>query len=199
MSENKGITRLLQEARDGNESAVAALYPLIYEQLRALAAGQMRNERDGHTLQPTALVNEAFLKLIEQDRATYQDRGHFMAVAATAMRRVLIDHARTRQRAKRGGDAHRIALDDVIEGADARGLDLLALDEAMERLATMDARKARIVELRFFAGLSVAETASVLEVSEKTVKREWAVARAWLRRALSGERYDAPEDEGDHG
>ena len=181
------ITELLRQARDGDEGALGELYPLIYEQLRALATAQMRNERDGHTLQPTALVNEAFLKLVDHDRASYNDRGHFMAIAATAMRRVLIDHARARGREKRGGGARKVALDDVLAGADARGLDLLALDEALQKLAAMDPRKARIVELRFFAGLSVTEAAAAMDVSEKTVKREWAVARGWLRRELAGD------------
>lgn len=189
--EPSDITRCLADMQAGRAGAAERLYPLIYERLRRLACAQMREQRPGHTLQPTALVHEAFLRLVGQDGASYQDRAHFFAVSATAMRRALIDHARTRTREKRGGDRSRIAIEApeveaAVVGADARGLDLLALDEALERLGALDERKARIVELRFFAGLTTAETAAALGVSEKTVKRDWAVAKGWLHRELAG-------------
>ena len=144
----------------------------------------MRNERLGHTLQATALVNEAYLKLIDNREANWHNRAHFLAIASQAMRRVLIDHARSKRRVKRGGLQQKVSLEDVVIAAEEQSYDLVALDEALDRLAKVDARQSRIVELRFFGGLSVEQTAEVLAISPKTVKRDWAVARAWLHREL---------------
>lgn len=151
-----------------------------------MAEACFRHQPASHTLQPTALVHEAFLKLVDRDAVEYADRGHFLAVAATAMRQILIDHARTRGAAKRGGDRRRVALEDApVNGAGADQLDLLALDEALTRLAALDGRQARVVELRFFGGLSVKETGEALGVSPRTVELDWRMAKAWLSRALS--------------
>lgn len=181
------ITSLLDDLENGRQGAAQALLPLVYDELRELAGRYFRREPTGHTLQPTALVHEAYLHLVDQTRAGFKDRQHFFAVAATAMRRILIDHARTRGRRRRGGDLKRTELDEVIEGCGQMNLDLLALDEALVRLAAIDPAKARLVELRFFGGLNIDEAAEVLGASPKTVKREWVVAKGWLYRELGGE------------
>lgn len=178
------ISRLIRELRNGDANAAATLMPLLYDELHRLAVYYMRNERAGHTLQPTALVNEAYIRLIDQRESDWQNRAHFIAVAAQAMRRVLIDHARSKQRVKRGGLQVKVALEDVALAAGDQPQDLVALDAALERLAKVDARQSRIVELRYFGGLTVEQTAEVLGISAPTVKRDWAVARAWLHREL---------------
>lgn len=159
--------------------------PLVHQELRRLARSQMRGERDNHTLQTTALVNEAFLRLIDLRRIRWQDRAHFLALSAQLMRRVLVDHARSRNYRKRGGGVARVVLDDVVVAAPERGADLVALDEALEDLARVDPRKSRVVELRFFGGLSVEETAEALHVSPETVMRDWRLAKVWLLREIS--------------
>ncbi len=178
------ISRLIESVRNGDAAAAAALTPLLYNELHRLAMHHMRNERLGHTLQATALVNEAYLKLIDNREANWQNRAHFLAIASQAMRRVLIDHARSKRRVKRGGLQQKVSLEDVVIAAEEQSYDLVALDAALDRLAKVDARQSRIVELRFFGGLSVEQTAEVLAISPKTVKRDWAVARAWLHREL---------------
>jgi RNA polymerase sigma factor (TIGR02999 family) len=185
------VTQLLLAWGRGDPSALERLLPLVEAELRRLARHYMRGERTGHTLQATALVNEAYLRLVEQHRVQWQNRAHFVGVAARLMRRVLVDHARTHQYAKRGGGARRVTLDDAAGLVLNRPVDLVALDEALGRLAAVDGRKARVVELRFFGGLSVEEAAEVLGVSAVTVKREWAMARAWLRCELGGGPDDA--------
>ena len=177
-------TELLLAWGRGETSAVEALMPLVYDELRRLARGYMRRERAEHTLQPTALVNEAFLRLIEIRRVEWQNRAHFFAIAARCMRRILVDAARARQALKRGGDYMRVDLDADLAVSDAPNLDLIALDRALQTLAAMDERRERVVELRFFAGLSIDETAQLLDVSPETVMRDWTVARAWLFQQL---------------
>lgn len=179
------VTALLRDWQAGNASAAEELVPLVYAELRRLASQRLSRERSDHMLQPTALVNEAWLRLVNQ-RGGWQNRSQFFAIAAKAMRRILVDHARQRQAVKRGGDAGHVSVDAVLDSMpsplpDAR---LLAVDEALTRLAALDPRQARVVELRFFAGLSVRDTAAVLGVSPMTVKREWAAARAWLFAAV---------------
>lgn len=159
------------------------LLPALYDELRALAAREMRREATGHTLQPTALVHEAYLRLVGGAPATWESRAHFLNLAAQVMRRILVEHARGRGRHKRGGDRLRVTLDEQFAAGDTQA-DLTDIDEALERLASLDARKAKVVELRFFAGLSVEETAKVLAVSEPTVKRDWQFAKAWIQREL---------------
>lgn len=185
MSDVDTTTQVLQSIADGDESAVHKLMPLVYDDFRAMAERYLRQESTGHTLQPTALVNEAFLKLVDQKRVDWKGRTHFFAVGAQAMRRILIDHARTRKRQKRGGDRQRVQLDEELTISPNRDEDLLALEEVLEKLETVDPRQARIVELRFFGGLTVAEVAEVLGVSKRTVESEWTMVRAWLRRELS--------------
>lgn len=177
-------TRILREIRDGDESAAQRLVPLIYDDLRALAASYMRNEPADHTLQPTALVHEAFLRLVDTDRVEWRTRAHFMAVAARTMRRILVDHARRRRAAKRGG-GRKVTLVEGLAFSEPRPFDLVALDEALIKLMGIDERQSSVVELRFFGGLAVEEIAEVLEVSTATVKRDWRFARAWLLRELS--------------
>lgn len=179
------VTKLLQAMEAGDPTAADRLIPLLYDELRVLAGRLMRAERPDHTLQPTALVHEAYLRLVDQRQVQWQGRAHFLGLAARMMRRVLVDHARARATAKRGGEQVRVTLDDETLASDERGLELLALDEALERLAEEDPRAGRVVELRFFGGLTVEETAGVLETSPVTVKRDWQYARAWLSRALS--------------
>jgi RNA polymerase sigma-70 factor (ECF subfamily) len=174
------LTKILVAAGAGDSRAADELLPLVYEELRAMAARHLKGERAGHTLQPTALVHEAYLKLVDQTRVQWQGRSHFLAVAATAMRRILVNHAKAHGRQKRGGDAQRVPLDRALESFQERAIDLEALDEALQRLAGIDAAQARIVELRFFGGLTVEETAEVLATSARTVHREWTLAKAWL-------------------
>ncbi|MGA2599313.1 MAG: sigma-70 family RNA polymerase sigma factor [Bryobacteraceae bacterium] len=178
------ISQLLESVRKGDADAAFTLMPLLYNELHRLAMHYMRSERPGHTLQATALVNEAYLKLIDQREANWESRSHFIAVAAQVMRNVLIDHARGRQRVKRGGLQQKVPLEDVVLISEEQTDDLIALDTAMKRLEEIDARQSRIVELRYFGGLTVEQTAEVLGISPKTVKRDWAVARAWLHREL---------------
>ena len=176
------VTALLQQWSRGDRDALEKLTPLVYEELRGIAAGYMRDERPGHTLQATALVHEAYVRLIGQKRVSWQNRAHFFGIAAQLMRRILIDHARRRQAAKRGvGGPLRLTAGVDVAGAPEQDFDLLAIDGALSRLEQLDAAQARIVELRFFGGLTVEETAEVAGVSTATVKREWRTARAWLR------------------
>lgn len=180
------VTQLLARAAGGDDGAVTSLFDLLYRELRILAATAMRSERAEHTLQPTALVHEVFLRLAD-DTASIENRRHFFGIAATAMRRILVEHARARHAAKRGGHAPRVSIDDVAVPAPTSldPVDLEALDAALTTLATLDARQARVVELRYFAGLTVEEAADVLDASPRTVKRDWQMARAWLRREMS--------------
>ena len=180
----QSVTELLALWRQGDSEAQRRLIALVYEDLRRRAAGYLRRERAGHTLQPTALVHEAYLRLLEQDRVVWQNRAHFLAIAASMMRRVLMDHGRRQKARKRGGSGTRVTLDEAFSPVAPRGLDLLALDEALTDLAALDEQQARIVELRAFGGLSVEETAEALGISLATVKRHWAFARAWLQHRL---------------
>jgi RNA polymerase sigma factor (TIGR02999 family) len=179
------VTTLLIDLQRGRTGAVGELLPLVYEELRALAAAYLRGERKDHTLQPTALVHEAFLKLVDQRSVTWQDRAHFFGIAAQAMRRVLVDHARRRNAQKRSGDRN-ITLPDDLSVTTEPEVDVVRVGEALERLAQLDERQARIVEMRFFGGLTIEETAEVLGISAATVKRDWQLAKAWLHRELSG-------------
>jgi RNA polymerase sigma-70 factor (ECF subfamily) len=184
------VTRLLRDWRDGNRDALDQLMPLVYDELRRLARRQMRHQAPGHTLQTTAVVNEAYLRLVDQPGIDWQDRAHFFAVAAQAMRYLLVDHARSQHAAKRGGAAQHVELDEVAVLAPERSAELVALDEALSRLAALDPRQGQIVELRYFGGLSLEETAKVMGISAITVRREWTKAKAWLYRELSGRRSD---------
>jgi len=179
------VTQLLHQLSGGNREAVDALTPLVYQELKRNAGGQLRSERSGHTLQATALVHEAYLKLVDQRETSWQNRAHFFAVAAQAMRRILLDYAKGRRREKRGGGAAQVTLDEALVMGGDRSSDLIEIDEVLTRLEKLDARQAKVVELRFFGGLSVEETAEAMGISEPTVKREWAMARAWLHRELA--------------
>jgi RNA polymerase sigma factor (TIGR02999 family) len=189
MASPQEITRLLKEWANGTQSALEALTPLVYGELRRLAASYMRGESPGHTLQPTALVHEAFLRLAGRS-PDCENRSHFYGLAAHLMRQILIDHARHRQAVKRGSHFVHLSLDEALVVSREWDADLVALDEALERLAALDLRKARVVEMRFFGDLSVQESAEVLKVSEVTVRRDWQFAKTWLRRELSGEKGD---------
>lgn len=180
------VTRLLVSWSNGDQKALEELTPLVYAELRRLAQRFLRRERSDHTLQSTALVHEAFLRLIDQRSVQWQNRAHFFGVAAQLIRRILVDYARGRQTAKRGSDAVKLSLDDALGVSEKRDLDLVALDDALTELAKLDAQQSRIVELRFFTGLSIEETAEVLGISPATVKREWVTAKALLYRELSG-------------
>jgi RNA polymerase sigma-70 factor, ECF subfamily len=180
-------TRLLSEWRAGDQTALDRLLPIVYEELRRLASHYMRAERADHLLQTTALVHEAYLRLIDDKDASYETRHHFFAVAAQVMRHVLVDYARARQRAKRGGGAPAVPLEDVAVISDERAEEVIAVDAALENLMSLDVRKGRIFELRHFGGLSVEEAAQVLQVSPATVARDWRMAKAWLRRAITAE------------
>jgi RNA polymerase sigma-70 factor, ECF subfamily len=182
----KEITRLLVAWGEGDQSALAELTALVYEELHRLAHHYMSGERDGHTLQTTALVNEAYVRLIDWKNVRWQNRAHFFAVSAQLMRRILVDFARSRDSNKRGAGARAVALDEAELVADDKGTDMVAIDDALNTLAKLDARQSRVVELRFFGGLSIEETAEVLQVSAATVRRDWSLARAWLRRELTG-------------
>ncbi len=177
------ITVLLNRMSDGSDTAPGKLLELVYDDLRRLAGAYMQNERSDHTLQATALVHEAYMRLVDWKNVSWQNRAQFFSVAAEVMRKVLIDHARTRKAQKRGG--HKLVLDEAVSLPDHRQIDLIALDEALETLEKLDPRQAKIVELRFFGGLSIEETAYVLKVSESTVRREWTFAKAWFQRELS--------------
>jgi RNA polymerase sigma factor (TIGR02999 family) len=180
------VTGLLRAWADGDEQALDRLIPLVEAELRRLARAYMARERPNHTLQTSALVNEAFIRLVDARRLAWQDRAHFIGIAARLMRRILVDHARARDYRKRGGGVPRVSLDEVIAATPAPDLDVLALDRALEKLMAIDERKCRVVELRFFGGLSVDETAGVLRVSSDTVKRDWRLAKLWLLRELEG-------------
>ena len=174
------ITQLLIEVTNRNSAAVDVLLPLIYDELRSLAANYLRRERPDHTLEPTALVHEAYLRMVDQTQVNWQNRAHFFGVAAQMMRRILVDHARAHNAEKRGQDFQKLSLDENIDKSVERSSELIALDDALSALAEMDEQKGRIVELRFFGGLSIDETAEVLGVSAPTVKRQWRMAKAWL-------------------
>lgn len=182
----QGVTELLLAWGDGDREALDRLVPLVYSELRRQAVRKLARERGGHTLQPTALVHETFLRLVDQRSARWKNRAQFHGVAAQLMRRILVDHARSRAAAKRGGDALRISFDDAAEVSAPPETDVLLLHRALERLAELDKRQAEVVELRYFGGLSIEEVAAVQEVSEITVKRDWAMAKAWLYRELTG-------------
>ena len=178
--ESQDVTRLLIELTNGNEEAASKLIPLVYNELHKLAKRHMRRERSDHTLQATALVNEAYLKLVEPRSVHWQSRAHFFAIAAQTMRRILIDHARNHLCEKRGGGQKMFVLDEALVFSPERSLELLRLEESLVRLGKLDPRQSKIVELRFFTGLTVEETAEALRISPKTVKRDWRVAKAWL-------------------
>jgi RNA polymerase sigma factor (TIGR02999 family) len=179
------VTEMLCEWSNGDREALDKLTPIVYDELRRQAARYLRRERANHTLQTTALVHEAYLRLIDQNRVHWQNRAHFFGIAAQMMRRILVDHARQTHRAKRGGDDVKLPLEEaMIIAADQGDVNLIALDEALDRLASNDPQQGRIVELRYFSGLSIEETAEVLGVSPATVKRDWNMAKAWLRREI---------------
>ncbi|MFI5109006.1 MAG: sigma-70 family RNA polymerase sigma factor [Terriglobales bacterium] len=180
------VTQLLLAWNDGDESALESLVPLVYNELRRIARRRMRLERPDHTLQTTALINEAYLRLVDVRNVHWQNRAHFFALCARLMRRILVDYARTRHYAKRGGGVQPISLNQLLPLAPERSPDLVAVDDALHALAEVDARKAQVVELRFFGGLTVEESAEVLKVSPETVRRDWKLAKVWLLRELSG-------------
>ena len=180
------ITKLLEQWSDGNQTALDKLYPLVYEELRRLARSYMKGEPKGHTLQTTALINEAYVRIVDQRSVHWQNRSHFFAISAQIMRRILVDHARRYLHAKRGGGARRVSLDEAMIVAAERSEEVLMLDEALSNLARMDPRRCQVVELRYFAGLNNQEIASVLHISENTVMRDWNLARAWLYQQLGG-------------
>ncbi len=182
---SREITRMLHEWSDGRREALEDLMPLVYNELRRQASRYLRRERIGHTLQTTALIHEAYLKLIEQRDVNWQNRAHFFGIAAQAMRRILVDYAKTRHREKRGGAGENLLLDEArFIAFKEKSIDLIALDQALTRLAKFDDQQARIVELRYFSGLSIEETAEVLKISPATVKRDWTIAKAWLKREI---------------
>ncbi len=188
--ESHEVTRLLLAWSEGDQEALDRLVPLVYAELRRLAQGHMRRERDGHTLQTTALINEAYLRLIDAGQMRLENRTHFFAVASRLMRQILVDFARSRGYQKRGGGAQQVSLDEALVIGQPRDEDLVALDEALSALAEVDERKARVVELRFFGGLTEDETAEALKVSLGTVRRDWRLAKSWLLLKLSGESLD---------
>jgi RNA polymerase sigma-70 factor, ECF subfamily len=181
------ITVLLAKARSGDSSALANVFPLIYDELRRLARQQLQREPDGHTLSPTALVHEAYMRLIDYSRMEWAGRAHFLAVAATAMRRILVDHARGHRSVKRGGMLRRVSIDDVELGTEDRAELLVAIDDALDRLKELDARQAQVVECRFFGGMTEEETVTALGISVRTAKRDWAKAKSWLHREIAAE------------
>src|SRR5262249_6553944 len=182
---SSNVTQMLHDWSNGDREVLDKLIPIVYQELRRQAARYLRRERPGHTLQTTALIHEAYLRLIDQRSVQWQNRAHFFAISAQLMRRILVNHARDRKAAKRGGSEIKLPLEDaMIIASPGREVDLEALDEALERLAAIDPQQGRVVELRFFSGLSVEETAEVLGVSPRTVKRDWNVAKAWLRREI---------------
>lgn len=186
MDSSNDITRLLNDLSSGNQVAFDQLFTLVYDELRLLASRYMRRERGDHTLQTTALVNEAYLKLVNRSDATWQTRVHFFAVAATVMRHILVDHARARGSARRGGDTPRVPLDEAAVISPERAEQVVALDDALQELAALDARQARVVELRYFGGLTLAEAAEFLQVSSDTVSRDWNSAKAFLYQRMNG-------------
>ena len=183
------VTEMLFRLSEGNKDVVNDIFPLIYAELKKIASGYLHNERGNHTLQPTALVHEAYIKLVDQSRISWQNRAHFLGMGATLMRQILIDHARKHRAGKRGGEFENLPIEDSIiiaAGGGEKSMDLVALDEALKDLAKFDDFKSKLVELRYFGGLSVEETAEVLGVSEITVKRHWRLAKAWLADAVKG-------------
>lgn len=187
------VTQILHEWSDGDKDAPARLMPLVYNELRRQARNYLARERGSHTLQPTALVHEAYLRLVDQTRISWQNRAHFFGIAANMMRRILVDHARSHASEKRGGAAVRLSIEDIQIPLEQRASDLITLDEALEKLVGFDERKAKIVEMRFFGGLTDEEIAEVLGVSSRTVLRDWKTARLWLYRELSAETVTASE------
>jgi RNA polymerase sigma factor (TIGR02999 family) len=183
-AQRQDVTELLMAWRNGDEGALSRLTPLVYDELHRLAAAYMRREKAGHTLQTSALVNEAYIKLVDSSRVHWQNRAHFFAVAAQLMRRILVDFARSRQFRKRGGDWQQVTLDDRLGVTTRIDSDLVALDDALEELAKLDPRKAKVIEMRFFGGLSLEETSEALQISTDTVGRDWRAAKAWLTREL---------------
>lgn len=200
MSAQEDVTRLLADLTAGDAAAVDRLLPLVYDELHSLAQRQLRAERPDHTLQATALVHEAYIRLVDQTSVQWRSRAHFMAIAATAMRRILVDHARARGRQKRGGSSgrERVELDDALVVAFERDAGLIDLDDALERLGARSPERARIVEMRFFGGLSIEEIAGVLGISVSTVNREWRYSRAWLYRELAGSADARGDAKGGH-
>jgi len=184
------VTQSLLDWSEGDKAAIDRLMPVVYDELRKLAHYHMGRERRGHTLQTSALVNEAYLRLIDQKSVQWRNRAHFFGIASQMMRRILVDHARSRQYAKRGGGAHRVTLDEALLVCEERVAEVVALDDALTSLAVIDKRKSQIVEMRFFGGLSIDETAEVLGVSPGTVMRDWTLAKAWLHREISKEDHD---------
>ena len=184
--EQHEITELLAKWSGGNQTALDELYPLVYEELRRLARSYMKREPKGHTLQTTALINEAYVRMVDQKNVRWQNRNHFFAISAQMMRRILVDHARRYLHKKRGGGAKKVSLDEAMLVAAERSEEVLMLDEALNNLARMDPRRCHVVELRYFAGLNNQEIADVLHISENTVMRDWNLARAWLHRQLGG-------------
>ncbi|MGI9165578.1 MAG: sigma-70 family RNA polymerase sigma factor [Pyrinomonadaceae bacterium] len=181
------VTQLLINWSKGDKAALNDLVPLVQVELRRMAKRYMRREDPGHTLQTSALINEAYIRLIDQKDVEWQNRAHFFAVAAQVMRHVLVDHARSHAYAKRGGGAHKISLDEAVVSTEQKAAELVALDDALKNLADLDPRKSQVIELRFFGGLSIEETAEVMKISSPTVQREWRSAKAWLRREMSKE------------
>jgi RNA polymerase sigma factor (TIGR02999 family) len=184
------VTLLLKQWQEGNEGALEALMPLVYNELKRVAGSYLRRERPDHTLQSAALVNEAYLRLIDQTQIQWQNKAHFFGIAAQMMRRILVDHARRHKASKRGAGVPTLALDEAVVQAQNQSIDLLGLDEALEALGEVDPQQSRIVELRFFGGLSIEDTANVLGISPATVKRDWAAARAWLYREVGARRNE---------
>ena len=185
------VTQLLSDWRSGDQTALEKLIPLVQPELQRLAHRYMSRERPGHTLQTTALLDDAYLELSDKTHPQWQNRAHFFAVAAQLMRRIMVDHARQRQALKRGGDAIKVTLDDSLVAGESRSAELLALDEALENLALFDQRQADVVEMRYFGGLTMEEIAEVMKIHVNTVTRDWRAARAWLFAALNGEKMDA--------
>lgn len=180
------VTQLLKDYKDGKKDALDELFPLVYDELRKLAASRMRNERGDHTLQPTALVHEAYMRLIEQHSTDWQNRAHFFGLAAEMMRRILVNHAVSHNAEKRFGNQTKLALDEIVDFTKGSDINLVALDDALNRLAEFDPKQAKIVELKFFGGLTNEEIAEVVGVSDSTIKREWRIAKAWLHEQLKG-------------
>lgn len=195
--DREDVTVLLAELSKGNQAAASKLIPLVYAELRRLASGYMRRERSDHTLQATALVHEAYLKLVEQRSVDWQSRAHFFGIAAQVMRRILVDHARGHLREKRGGGQRLVPIDEVLVFAPEQSQELVKLDQALERLTRLDPRQGKIVELRFFGGLTVEQTAELLGISAKTVKRDWSMAKAWLHGDLKQSHGDPARELGD--
>jgi RNA polymerase sigma factor (TIGR02999 family) len=188
VSDQANITKLLLGYGRGDKEALDELMPVVYDELRRQAARYLRREQAGHTLQTTALIHETYVRLVDQRHVQWQNRAHFFGIAAQLMRRILVDHARTKKRVKRGGSDIRVSLDDADVSVKEKDLDVVALDEALQRLSAIDEQQSRVVELRFFSGLTVEETAEAMGISKATVKRDWSMAKAWLHRELSGDK-----------